>query len=189
VTVIDRFIQRLRIKQVEPFIKPSDKVLDIGTADGALFSVLSYLKNGTGIDPQAERRPLKNATLIRGFFPHALPDNQQFDVITMLAVLEHIPLESQRQMARDCFSRLGPSGRLIITVPSPRVDDILKVMKAARLIHGMSLEQHYGYDITQTPDLFCSAGFKLLKASKFQFGLNNLFVFEKVASKAAQTSN
>jgi hypothetical protein len=70
---------------------------------------------------------------------------------------------------------------LIITVPSPRVDDILKVMKAVRLIDGMSLEQHYGYDITQTPALFCSAGFTLLKAKKFQFGLNNLFAFEKPA--------
>jgi hypothetical protein len=178
-TVVDRFVQRLRIKHVEPFIDPSDTVLDIGTADGALFTVLPYLKNGMGIDPEAKPDPLKNASLIRGFFPQALPDGQQFDVITMLAVLEHIPAEAQRQMARDCFSRLRASGRLIITVPSPRVDDILKVMKAMRLIHGMSLEQHYGYDITQTPDLFCSAGFTLLKASKFQFGLNNLFLFEK----------
>lgn len=54
-------------------------------------------------------------------------------------------------------------------------------MKAVRLSDGMSLEQHYGYDIAQTPDLFCAAGFALLKASKFQFGLNNLFVFEKRA--------
>jgi 2-polyprenyl-3-methyl-5-hydroxy-6-metoxy-1,4-benzoquinol methylase len=180
-TSVDRFVQRLRIQQVEPFLNPSDKVLDMGTADGALFTVLSYLKDGTGIDPDAEPRPLKNATLIRGFFPQALPDSQQFDAITMLAVLEHIPGEGQRQMASDCFNRLRASGRLIITVPSPRVDDILKVMKAVRLIDGMSLEQHYGYDITQTPALFCSAGFTLLNAKKFQFGLNNLFVFEKPA--------
>lgn len=180
-TTVDRFVQRLRIKQVEPFINPSDTVLDIGTADGALFTVLSYLKGGTGIDPDAEPRALKNATLIRGFFPQALPDNQQFDAITMLAVLEHIPAEVQRQIASDCFARLRASGRLIITVPSPRVDDILKIMKAMRLIHGMSLEQHYGYEVGKTPDLFCSAGFTLLKASTFQFGLNNLFVFEKRA--------
>ena len=180
-TAVDRFVQRLRIKQVEPFIDPSDTVLDIGTADGALFTVLSYLKNGTGIDPEAEPRALKNGTLIRGFFPEALPDSRQFDAITMLAVLEHIPAEGQRKMASNCFSRLRVGGRLIVTVPSPRVDDILKVMKAVRLIDGMSLEQHYGYDIAQTPDLFCSAGFTLLKASKFQFGLNNLFVFEKPA--------
>lgn len=180
-TAVDRFVQRLRIKQVEAFINRSDTVLDIGTADGALFTVLSYLKNGTGIDPEAEPRPLKNATLIRGFFPEALPDSTQFDAITMLAVLEHIPAEGQRKMASNCFSRLRAGGRLIVTVPSPRVDDILKVMKAVRLIDGMSLEQHYGYDIAQTPDLFCSTGFTLLKASKFQFGLNNLFVFEKPA--------
>jgi len=180
-TTVDRFVQRLRIKQVEPFIHPSDTVLDIGTADGALFTVLNYLKDGTGIDPGAEPCTLENATLIRGFFPEAVPTDRQFDVITMLAVLEHIPTEAQAQMANDCFERLRPNGRLLITVPSPRVDDLLKLMKAVGLIDGMSLEQHFGYDVGETPDLFCSAGFTLRKASKFQFGLNNLFVFEKPA--------
>ena len=188
-TTVDRFIQRLRIKQVEPFIHPSDSVLDVGTADGALFRVLHYLKDGTGIDPEAEPGSLENATLIRGFFPEALPPNRQYDIITMLAVLEHIQPDAQSQLAKDCFERLRPSGRLLITVPSPQVDDLLSLMKAVKLIDGMSLEQHYGYNTAETPKLFCSAGFTLQKASKFQFGLNNLFVFDKPAARARGTAS
>jgi len=183
-TTVDRFVQRLRIKRVERFIHPSDSVLDIGTADGALFRVLAYLKDGTGIDPEAEPGSLENATLIRGFFPEALPDNRQYDVITILAVLEHIRPDAQRELAKNCFERLRASGRLLITVPSPQADKLLNLMKAVKLIDGMSLEQHYGYDVAETTNLFCSAGFALQKASKFQFGLNNLFVFEKPAARA-----
>ena len=180
-TSIDRFIQRWRIKEAAAFLEPSDAVLDIGTADGALFTVLPYLKNGIGIDPDAETYELNNARLIRGLFPQALPDDRRFDAITMLAVLEHIPVDSQKQLARDCYNRLRAKGRLIITVPSPRVDDILKLLRAMRLIHGMALEQHYGYEVDMTPDLFGSAGLRLTTSRKFQLGLNNLFVFEKPA--------
>src|SRR5262249_5180958 len=104
-----------------------------------------------------------------------------FDAITMLAVMEHIPLDQQAPLAQGCFRYLRPGGRLILTVPSALVDPILNVLRALRLIHGMSLEEHYGFDASQTPAIFRAAGLELVTARKFQLGLNNLFVFEKPA--------
>jgi 2-polyprenyl-3-methyl-5-hydroxy-6-metoxy-1,4-benzoquinol methylase len=161
------------------YLPKQSRVLDIGCADGALFRILPYLRNGVGIDPEVSAVPTGNAQLIRGMFPQNLPDNGPFDAITMLAVLEHIPKESQPILAQHCCRYLRSRGRLIITVPSPQTDYVLSVLRTLRLIHGMSLEQHYGYDVKLTPDLFEPAGFKLLVARKFQLGLNNLFVFEK----------
>lgn len=182
-TAIDLFVQRLRIRQAARFLMPDDHVLDIGTADGTLFRHLPHI-SGIGIDPDAVPENFPNAALIAGMFPRDLPDpRQRFDAITMLAVLEHVPEAAQRTLAADCYRFLRPGGRLIITVPSPRVDDILAVLKWFRLIHGMSLEQHYGFDVAKTPALFRSAGFESLKSRKFQFGLNNLFVFAKPAAK------
>ena len=43
----------------------------------------------------------------------------------------------------------------------------------------MSLEEHYGFDPRDVPGLFCKEYFEMLNFSKFQFGLNNLFVFKK----------
>ncbi len=49
----------------------------------------------------------------------------------------------------------------------------------------MSLEQHYGFDPRKTPAIFSVDGMVLVKARRFQFGFNNLFVFEKRAEPAA----
>jgi hypothetical protein len=64
-------------------------------------------------------------------------------------------------------------------VPSPSVDAILEVLLFFRLIKGMELDQHYGYDITKTQSLFESVGFQFITHQSFQLGINNLFVFEK----------
>jgi SAM-dependent methyltransferase len=180
-TGLDRYLQRRRIAMASRYIWSGARVLDIGSYDGDLFAVLSFLRDGVGVDPDADpSRQLPNATLVRGYFPEALPvGDARFEVITMLAVLEHIPLEKQPSLARDCWAHLHPGGRVIITVPSPSVDKILVVLTALRLVKGMALEQHYGYDVTQTEALFEAAGFRLLKRQRFQLGLNNLFVFER----------
>jgi len=180
VTTVDRLIQRWRIFKAAAHIPRGATVLDIGCSDGALFKLVRHITRGIGIDPLlTEPQTLENARLLPGLFPDALPDGDVFDVITMLAVLEHVPREQQRVLALNCASRLRSGGRVIVTVPSPAVDRILDVLRALRLIHGMSLEQHYGFKPDETPASFIAAGFTVGVRERFQFGLNNLFVFSK----------
>jgi len=61
----------------------------------------------------------------------------------------------------------------------------LALLTRLRLIHGMSLEQHYGYEVAQTPATFGAAGLTLESWSRFQIGLNHLFVFRKDAATGA----
>ena len=63
----------------------------------------------------------------------------------MLAVLEHIPVEQHAAVADSCAALLRPGGRVIITVPSPRVDGILHVLMRLRMISGMAAHEHYGF--------------------------------------------
>jgi predicted SAM-dependent methyltransferase len=98
----------------------------------------------------------------------------------MLAVLEHIPREEQVQLSKEFYHYLEAKGRVIITVPSSFVDHILWVLSKLRLVDGMSLGEHYGFKANETPALFNLEQFKLIKHKKFQLGLNNLFVFEKI---------
>jgi SAM-dependent methyltransferase len=184
---MDRLLQRWRIRTARPYIAAGSRVLDIGCADGELFRCIPHVVEGVGVDPDLppSARPCRQAVLLRGFFPQALPDDRPFDVITLLAVLEHVPPEHQKALALACARHLKPGGHLIITVPCPFVDKILVVLRFLRLIHGMALEQHYGYDPRQTASLFAVPGMELIKARGFQAGLNNLFVFRKTARIAA----
>jgi len=179
--VTDRFIQTLRIRKAAAYIPSGGRILDIGCGDGALFRHMSgRFSEGIGIDPELDT-PADFGTyrLISGWFPGDLPVTDGFDAITMLAMLEHVPPDIQREMATECSRLLNPSGRLIITVPSKRIDPILDLLKRMRVIDGMSLDQHYGFDPQLTPLLFASNDLSLIKSEAFEMGLNYLFVFEK----------
>jgi len=177
---IDRFLQKWRINKAISHIPNQSRVLDIGCFDALLFEKLGdKLTQGVGIDPLIKNIQTEKYELINGFFPSALTSSQSFNAITMLAVLEHIPQDEIMRFSKACFDFLLPGGRLIITVPDSKVDYILTFLRFVKLIDGMSLEEHYGFDIKQTPIIFTNAGFTLLIHSSFQLGLNNLFVFQK----------
>lgn len=179
---LDRLLQRWRIAKAAPYITPGVRVLDIGCADGALFRrYCAKIEAGIGIDPEPDRFVDSGRwQLIAGRFPEDLSDSEPFDVITMLAVLEHIPRSEQPRVARHCARLLKNGGHLVVTVPSRAVDPIISVLTRLRLMEGTSLEQHYGFDPQSTPSLFSRHGLRLVAAERFELGLNNLFVFRKV---------
>ena len=179
---IDRYLQQVRITKARKFIIKNDILLDIGTADGVIFRILRDLNvSGTGIDPLLQHKTETDFyTLLPGNFPEACRDDKTYDVITMLAVLEHIPRQVQPALAATCYQLLNKIGRVIITVPSPKVDNILKALTWLRLTDGMSLEEHYGFKPVETIQTFAGKYFKMIYEESFQLGLNNLFVFEKL---------
>ena len=177
----DRILQRWRIRKVRPYLQPGARVLDIGSVDGVLFSQVSGLApDCLGIDPTlASRVETERFVLLPGFFPKDMPAVRPFDAITLLAVLEHFPETECAAVAAGCARFLVPGGLLLITVPAPAVDTILKWLKAMRLIEGMSLEEHHGYKISQTAQIFADPPFELVRHTRFQLGLNHLFVFRR----------
>lgn len=177
----DRVLQRWRIGKVRPYVPAGARVLDIGSSDGALYECFPDLDQYVGIEPSlaGDRSLGPNARLIRGIFPRDLTDPAPFDTICMLAVLEHIPPDAHPTIASGCFEHLRRGGHLVVTVPSPRTDAVLYAIKFLRIIDGMSMDQHYGFDPTQAVGLFSGAGLRLVKKSRFQFGFNNLFVFQR----------
>ena len=181
-TFVDNTLQRWRIRKAAQHLAPGARVLDIGSGDGALFRQLgNRLDSGLGVDPTLKADAAWGRIQLKaGFFPQAIPvGSEPFDAITMLAVLEHFPDSQYAGLSANCAKFLKPKGKVIITVPSAMVDRILVVLKGLRLIDGMSLEEHHGYDTSRTEAVF-SSHFRLICHRRFQLGLNNLFVFEKI---------
>jgi SAM-dependent methyltransferase len=171
----------MRVAKASRYVPRGARILDVGCSDGPLFQHLEgRIAGGVGIDPDLDG-PIDRGSyrLLGGRFPDDLTEPEAFDAVTMLAVLEHIPPETKASVAAACAARLKPGGRLIITVPSARVDRILDILRKLRLIHGMALEEHHGFDVEETRSLFEGSGLRFVRRERFQFGLNNLFVFEK----------
>jgi 2-polyprenyl-3-methyl-5-hydroxy-6-metoxy-1,4-benzoquinol methylase len=178
---LDRLLQRWRIKKAIAYIKKGDTVLDIGSSDGVLFEMLGNENIGIGIDPTLEKHYQTDwYQLVPGYFPQDLPDTKQkFDVISLLAVIEHIPELEIPGFVKECVQFLNPGGRIIITVPSKYVDRILEVLMKLRIIDGMSVDEHHEFEPQKVREYFSVNGMSLEKYKRFQLGLNNLFVFRK----------
>lgn len=180
-TFIDRTLQSWRMRKTLRHVGSNVRVIDVGAHEGELFERLGgRLKAGFGIEPLLRSELQRNGyVLVPGFFPAVKPPDTNWDAITMLAVLEHVPRSAQSALAQACHDLLRTGGRVIITVPSQAVDQVLSVLKFLRLIDGMSLEEHFGFEPAETLRVFTKPRFKLAHHERFQLGLNHLYVFEK----------
>lgn len=181
-TVLDDFLSRRRAEMAAAHVPYGAGVLDIGSDDGSFLARLEdRISHGVGVDEvyRSPRREDKRQ-LLPGSFPHNLPDFMEpFQVITMLAVLEHLPAKDLPSAAQKCAELLVPGGRVIITIPSPLVDHLLAILSGLRLVSGKKLEQHYGLSPRRAIAPFLADSFTLLTWKKFQLGLNNLVVLQK----------
>jgi 2-polyprenyl-3-methyl-5-hydroxy-6-metoxy-1,4-benzoquinol methylase len=182
VKAADRALQRRRIAQAVPWIPAGSHVLDVGCADGALFRQRrSPIRSGVGIDlVEPNTWPDGDFERRTGSFPDVVRDDETFDAVVMLAVIEHVSESALAAWAGACARLLRPGGRLILTVPSPAVDTLLHVGMRLRLLDGIEAHQHHGFQPSQLPGIFGPAGLTLERLHRFQFGLNNLFVFSRV---------
>lgn len=176
----DEFLEFLRFTKVEPYIPKGAALLDVGAGDGNFLRYLDgHLQHAVGIDSHLTHRlNLGNAQLVPGYFPYDFVETDTtFDVITMMAVAEHIPMAVLPDVADACWKYLKSDGQVILTVQHPRVEGLLDLLKALRVIEGFSIHEHYGFDPACLPEIFNA--WKLRKRERWGFGCNNLFLFEK----------
>jgi len=175
----DRLLRRWRIARAAGWVRPGDRLLDVGCYDRSLIDAVGdRIGSAVGIDAVAEPGETGGVRIVRGSFPKDLDaEPGRFDCVTALAVLEHV--DAPDAFAAACHRLLAPGGRVVLTVPHPFVDRIVDALIALRLADGMDFDEHHGFDVGQTRPIFERAGFRTVAAKTFQLGLNRLFVFEK----------
>lgn len=179
---LDYILRTWRYRKVKPYIQEGSAVLDIGGFDASFLRyIYDRIARGVCIDPFIEERKEGKIESIRLRIREKLPlADSSFDVVTMIAVYEHLG-DLREPVATEIFRVLRDGGIALLTVPGGAVDKLLKVLLKMRLIDGMStFEEHSAFNCRDTIGIFEARGFNLVRWSKFQLGLNNLFIFQKV---------
>jgi SAM-dependent methyltransferase len=186
---LEPVLRRIRIGKVLDEIKkiPDCTLLDVGCGFNHkfLYTVEPWISHGTGIDFKVPEVRSKKIRTIQSKLNDTLPFTENsFDIVTMLAVLEH--LERPREICREIVRVLKPGGRLVLTVPGKCAKPVLEFL-AFRLgiVNRVEIEDHKKYyDLPELQELVQSVGkIVIVKHAHFQLGMNNFCVMEKSGSQ------
>ena len=149
---LETWLARLRAAQADRLIPPdarSGRLLDIGCGAFPLFLSQTRFAEKFGIDKQfltGVPTTMPAGIQARGFDAHAgtpLPfDDGFFDVVTMLAVFEHIGRSEVIALLSQVHRVLRPKGVLILTTPSPLAAPVLKVLTWLGGVSREEIEEH-----------------------------------------------
>ena len=184
-TILDVFLRKYRINIVKHEIEKYNncKLLDIGCGWEArlLKSMEQYIDYGVGIDFKPPELKTDKLETIKLTLEKILPfENETFDIVTMLAVLEH--LSYPEEILKEINRILKQDGRLILTVPSKISKPILEFMSyKLNIIDRKEIEDHKKYyNKDDLIKLSKNTNFIMEKHKYFQAGCNNYCIFTKL---------
>jgi ubiquinone/menaquinone biosynthesis C-methylase UbiE len=132
-----------------------------------------------GIDLEAKPGAYENIKIMSMDIQKEIKlDSNSVNVITMLAVLEH--LKYPESVFKECYRILKPGGLILLTVPSPDNKPILEILAVFGFVRKKMIEQHENYfTVARLKAMAIKSGFKNVEVSLFELGLNTFLKAEK----------
>ena len=182
--ILEPILRELRVKKVLPVIRQYQdcRLLDVGCGwDYRLLKeVRPFIKSGIGIDFKVGKyEDDKIKTIPMTMTDHLPFASASFDIVTMMAVLEHLadPLSMMRETQRI----LKNDGRLVLTVPSKIAQPVLQFLAYRISIVSMTeMRDHKQYfDHDEPKKMFSQTGMTIECHLYFQLSMNNFCVVKK----------
>jgi SAM-dependent methyltransferase len=153
--LLERFLAKKRAVKANNLIPQSyrsGRILDIGSGAYPFFLLTTRFSEKYGIDKTfraSSQTGSKNHSIELMYHDieseDPLPFNDEyFDVVTMLAIFEHIMPQRLPKVFQEVYRVLKRGGLLIITTPACWTGFILRGMAMAGLVSSMEIEEHKG---------------------------------------------
>ena len=191
--LLEPFLAHQRAQKANQLI-PSNlrlgRILDIGCGTYPYFLAQTAFAKKFAIDQLPMPSQVASDYKIDGFSLNlnknpVLPfDKDFFNVITLLAVVEHLNPDSMAMIFREIYRVLRPGGMVIMTTPASWSDGLLHQMARMQLVSAEEIDEHaYAYTLPLIGWYFGQAGFEMKKTrfGYFEFMLNLWAVAEKSA--------
>ena len=144
--LFEGFLARKRAEKAKSLI-PSElrcgRVLDIGCGATPVFLLNTGFVEKYALDRVAPQTSFEGISFVENDLSGMLPfPDDFFDVVTMLAVFEHIEPERTKQILAEVHRILKPPGAYIMTTPAKWSDALLRVMARLRLVSETGMQEH-----------------------------------------------
>lgn len=182
---LDLYLARKRCKMAARRLREvqhRNRILDIGCGTYPLFLTQIDFVEKYGVDQHISSE-VQESAMRKGIAlseidlqkDTVLPwENDSFDVVSMLAVFEHIEPANLPFLLAEIYRVLKPQGRYIITTPAPWADGVLRYMAKLKIISPVEIADHRGaYDHRDLKTYLAKAGFD---EDKMKFGYFELFL-------------
>jgi len=182
---LDVFLGKQRYKIAHKQIRSANKrgrILDIGCGSYPLFLMTIDFAEKYGLDKNIEVSAIERIknhqiTLINYYIEEneTLPFKDNFfDVVSMLAVFEHIEPSELVRIHSEIYRILKPGGIFVMTTPAFWTDGLLRFLSKLHLISDISISEHKdSYNRSKIFLVLNEAGFE---KDKLKFGFFELFM-------------
>jgi ubiquinone/menaquinone biosynthesis C-methylase UbiE len=162
------------------------RILDAGCGSFPYFLSTTNFKEKYGLDPVLNLAAVKGANIRltkASIGKKRLPfEDNFFNVVTMLAVFEHIEHNNLVAVIKELRRVLKKDGMLIITTPAPWADKLLHQMAKVSLISSEEIHEHkHNHSKEKIGDIIEDGGFSKskIRSGFFELGMNMWFVARK----------
>lgn len=178
--------RRRRADALIPDESRAGRLLDIGCGSYPVFLLGTRFNERYGLDRVA---PVDLSDAGMTLVAHDVADGSGlpfergfFDVVTMLAVFEHLEPAVLARLLREIHRVLRPGGAYVMTTPARWTEEILKLMASLRLVSQEEVSEHKAtYLSREIGSLLVEAGFDAgrIRQGSFEAGMNLWAVAEK----------
>lgn len=168
--ILENFLAKQRARKADELISGKLRkgcILDIGCGSHPYFLLNTDFSRKHGLDKSLRGENVHGDTsriAINNFdmeTDRKLPyGDESFDVVTMLAVIEHIEPLKLEHILTDIFRVLKSGGEFIITTPAFWTDGLLSVLAGVNLVSREEIDEHKDtYSHNKLSKLLVTAGF------------------------------